>query len=206
MDKIPKLKVVVVGDAGVGKTCLVDKYIDKSFKEDTNQTVVAGSSEVRVLVNDKYVNLNIWDTAGQERYRSMTRQFYRDSNIAFICFDYNVDESVNNIDTWANDIRSYVPDCILYLVATKIDLIRNDDDKIAKENELDDFLERKLNDGFKETFKTSAMTNININELFEAAAKEIDNIEKPIEKQEEEIIDLNTSKKNSNNNDDGKCC
>ena len=171
------LKVILLGDSGVGKTCLINRFIDNTYSEDNNQTVVGNASEVEVDANDKKVKLSIWDTAGQEKFKAITQQFYRDSNIAFVCFDCTDEDSAKHIDTWSDDIQKNTENCVLYLVATKLDLIqKNDDEQKTEEKKLDDFLNSKKSDRFKETFKTSAMDGSGVDDLFKFAAQEIDSI------------------------------
>ena len=111
------------------------------------------------------VQLNIWDTAGQEQYRSISTLYFRDSNIAIICFNYEDKKSMDDIDEWVGFIKSASPECILYLVSTKEDL---NDGSGAVET----FLKDKKSTIFAKTFKTSAKTGFGIEDIFLSAANE----------------------------------
>lgn len=114
------LKVVLLGDSSVGKTTLVNVYCGKNAK-DTKPTIAPGnlSNTVR-LYDGRSVNLDIWDTAGQELYMSIMRQFYRNTNVAVICY---VEENEDHIEQWINRILEEAPDAKLVFVKTKSDLL-----------------------------------------------------------------------------------
>ena len=100
---IPKCKVVLLGESGVGKTCIISRYINGSFDDKSESTNGASyASRVNDYPNlGKSLRLDIWDTAGQERYRSLTKFFYKDAAIAILVYDItrknNCNENLSKI-------------------------------------------------------------------------------------------------------------
>ena len=86
--KFINLKIIFVGDVSVGKTSVIERYINNNFKDDYTCTIQA-EQKTKIINEDSntLVRMNIWDTAGQEKFRSLTRQFYRDCQGAIIVFD-----------------------------------------------------------------------------------------------------------------------
>jgi GTPase SAR1 family protein len=115
------------------------------------------------------VSLNIWDTAGQERYQSISQMFYRDSQIAFVCYD---PENFETIDTWVDQLRSIVSDCIVFLVATKADLLNVADFEAARQKGR----VKAQAIGAERHLITSARTGMGVKELFTEAAKFYDRV------------------------------
>jgi small GTP-binding protein len=159
------IKVILVGSSGVGKTSLINAYFDQPHETDTSPTVAPAFVATTIkLANWKPVELHIWDTAGQERFQSIGGMFYRDSDVAFVCFDR---AAIPTIPEWVARVRKQVADCIIFLVATKQDLI--------PDNEIDGF--RQLGDqlvqqnGAKLFFVTSSARGSGVKELFTEAAK-----------------------------------
>ncbi|KAK8898500.1 hypothetical protein M9Y10_000791 [Tritrichomonas musculus] len=187
-------KVILVGSSGVGKTSLLCRYIKDIFDESINKPTV-GSSYSKVIVENtggQGVELQVWDTAGQEKFRSVASIFYRQAKIALICFDYQDKDSINDIDQWASSVSSIEPECVLYLVATKSDLL-------IDLSELKDFLEKKSST-FTSVFITSAKNNVGITEIFKTMADQ----EVHTENKKNGIpID---PKKNGESQEEKKCC
>ncbi|XP_063412104.1 uncharacterized protein LOC134694928 [Mytilus trossulus] len=121
-----KVKVVVVGDAAVGKTSLAVRFTDNSFIQHYKQTVGASFCSRALDFKDKTVVFNIWDTAGQERFRSLVPMYLRDAGIALAVYDISSHKSFENIESWLLQLQQYGPrDLKCALIGNKIDL---DDD------------------------------------------------------------------------------
>lgn len=118
-----EIKIVLVGNTSVGKTCIVKQETTKTFSENTVSTLGASFvSEVKTI-NDFEVRLQIWDTAGQERYRGMTPMYYRNAQAAIVCYAVDDLTSFEGVDSWVDSIKNNAePDTIIFLVANKIDL------------------------------------------------------------------------------------
>ena len=159
------IKVILVGSSGVGKTSLVSAFFDNPFENQDLPTVAPASCSAVVDVgNGKKVELQIWDTAGQERFQAISQMFYRESHVAFVCFDPKQPEPVEN---WISRVRSEVPTCIIYLVATKCDMLSQEeinDLNVKGQDMMNEF-------SAKHFLVTSAKTSAGVRDLFESAAQ-----------------------------------
>lgn len=103
-------KVVLLGESGVGKTCIIGRYVNDVFDENSIST--SGASYAGKVMNfeeyDKTIKFEIWDTAGQERYRSLTKIFYKDAAAAILVYDITRRESYEEVKNyWYNQIVEY---------------------------------------------------------------------------------------------------
>ena len=164
-DETISLKLILVGCSGVGKTSLVSSYFDNPFENQELPTVAPASCTATIAIEgNRKVNLQIWDTAGQERFQSISQMFYRDSQVAFICYD---SENEDSIEQWVNRVRQSVPECVLFLVTTKADLMTADQQTQAagKGNEYAKKYNCKLH------LLTSAANGLGVKDLFTNAAQ-----------------------------------
>ncbi|XP_021500385.1 ras-related protein Rab-26 isoform X3 [Meriones unguiculatus] len=139
-------KVMLVGDSGVGKTCLLVRFKDGAFLAGTFISTVGIDFRNKVLdVDGMKVKLQIWDTAGQERFRSVTHAYYRDAHALLLLYDITNKDSFDNIQVDSTQERA---------------VKREDGEKLAKEYGLP-FME------------TSAKTGLNVDLAFTAIAKEL---------------------------------
>ncbi|KAM5198446.1 ras-related protein Rab-26 isoform 15-T15 [Hipposideros larvatus] len=161
-------KVMLVGDSGVGKTCLLVRFKDGAFLAGTFISTVGIDFRNKVLdVDGMKVKLQIWDTAGQERFRSVTHAYYRDAHALLLLYDVTNKASFDNIQAWLTEIQEYAQhNVVLMLLGNKVDsaqervVKREDGEKLAKEYGLP-FME------------TSAKTGLNVDLAFTAIAKEL---------------------------------
>jgi small GTP-binding protein len=117
------LKVVVVGDSGVGKTSFLCRFVHHTFEEDAPPTLGVEFHSKIVYSDDRSIQLQLWDTAGQELFRSVTRGYYRGAAAGLILFDLTSRDSFDSVKVWVRDIRSVArPDVILVLIGNKSDL------------------------------------------------------------------------------------
>eukprot|EP00163_Fabomonas_tropica_P001689 TRINITY_DN1124_c0_g4_i1.p1 TRINITY_DN1124_c0_g4~~TRINITY_DN1124_c0_g4_i1.p1 ORF type:complete len:207 (-),score=41.81 TRINITY_DN1124_c0_g4_i1:514-1134(-) len=116
-------KIVVIGHAGVGKTCLVLRYVHGTFQSDTLSTIGASFLTKKIVIGNTKLNLQIWDTAGQERFRSMAPMYYRGSSAAILAFDLTSEESFQEMKKWVTELQSRIEhDIILAIACCKVDL------------------------------------------------------------------------------------
>ncbi|KAF3549378.1 hypothetical protein DY000_02002953 [Brassica cretica] len=94
------LKVIVLGDSGVGKTSLMNQYVHKKFSLQYKATIGADFVTKELQIGDKLVTLQIWDTAGQERFQSLGAAFYRGADCCALVHDVNVAKSFDSLETW----------------------------------------------------------------------------------------------------------
>ncbi|CEM34834.1 unnamed protein product [Vitrella brassicaformis CCMP3155] len=97
------LKVIILGDSGVGKTSLMNQYVNKKFTNQYKATIGADFLTKEVMIDDKLVTLQIWDTAGQERFQSLGVAFYRGADCCVLVFDLTNPKSFENLDSWREE-------------------------------------------------------------------------------------------------------
>ena len=195
-----KCKVIFVGDSSVGKSCIINRYINDSFQ---NQVVTLGcNSLLKTITIDKYnIKFDIWDTAGMEKFRSLNAQFYKDANIVIFVYEIINLNSFNSIKNyWYNDvIENSNKNVILGLIGNKSDLYL-ENEEVSEEDA------RNYANEINAVFKlTSALNGSGINELFEILAKEyikkyknnmlIGNLNDNKPKLEKQILKKKTTKK-----------
>ena len=175
-------KLIVIGDSGVGKSCLTNNAVKNIFDDAYNATVGFEFFTFNVKVNDKIVKLQIWDTCGQELYRSLITNFYRNSSLAIIVYAINSKISFENIDMWLKELRTHAsPDAKVFLIGNKADLEQNRE--VTKEQGEQFCKDNKIN-GFMEA---SAKTGLNAQNIFIEAAETLYEDYLKYEKKKEEI-------------------
>ncbi|KAL7719931.1 Rab family GTPase [Entamoeba marina] len=115
------MKICLIGDLSVGKTCIVSRLVKNHFNDEEKATVAASFMTTSLTYDDKTYDISIWDTAGQEKYRSMVGMYYRGSSGAIIVYDITSDASFKHVETWCKDLRDAVPDVAIALVGNKMD-------------------------------------------------------------------------------------
>jgi small GTP-binding protein len=125
-------KIIVVGNSGVGKSCLSLKATKGLFEEEFLSTMGFEFYSFYIKINKSIVKLQIWDTCGQEVYRSLISNFYRNSSVAILVYAINDRKSFEDIDVWTKQIKNLSsPDCKVFLIGNKADLV--DSRKVTKE-------------------------------------------------------------------------
>jgi len=97
------LKVIILGDSGVGKTSLMNQYVHKKFSNQYKATIGADFLTKEVMIDDKLVTLQIWDTAGQERFQSLGVAFYRGADSCVLVYDIVEGKSFDNLESWMDE-------------------------------------------------------------------------------------------------------
>ena len=116
-------KLVLLGNSGVGKSSLVNRYINKRFSESMEVTVGVGYHHEKMKLPDgSTINLDIWDTGGQERYRALMPLYYREASAAIICYDVSNYSSFEACEYWYRELKQSEPECLIFLVGNKDDL------------------------------------------------------------------------------------
>ena len=162
-------KLVLVGDSGVGKSCILHQFIYNRFRKNTTQTIGVDFSAKNVHIDNQEIKLQIWDTAGQEKFRSVARSYYRGAIGIIIVYDITKVESFQHIATWLADARNAArSECSVCVVGNKGDLedqrvVRTEDGKLfSTENNL-------------LFFECYALTGDNIDEIFNEISRHIFN-------------------------------
>ena len=211
--ELETLKIVLIGESGVGKTSIISQFIDQIFQND-QQSTIGGAFSTRTIKcgNGKILKLEIWDTAGQERYRSVTKMFYKDANAAILVYDITNKYSFEELQNyWMGQVKESSPkNIILAVVANKSDLIELEvvDEEMARQFAKDNNAMFSL---------TSAKELAQIESLFLEIAKKYSGSETAMtleEKEEEEEYrrtrkeSVKITKDTQNKNSDKKkgCC
>ncbi len=182
-------KVIVIGDSGVGKSCLTNSAVKNTFEESYNATVGFEFFTFNVRMFDKVIKLQIWDTCGQELYRSLITNFYRNSSLAIIVYAVNSRESFEDLEMWLRELRTHSnPDAKVFLIGNKIDL---EDERQVTTEEGEAFSKGNKFDIFMES---SAKTGLNAQNIFLLAAKKLyDNYTDYNSIHEREYSDINSN-------------
>ena len=157
------IKITLLGNPGVGKTCIISRYVDNTFVENNESTIGANFSEKTIKRGNKEVTLNIWDTAGQEKFHSLGKHFYKDSYVVILVYDITNQESLDSLKTmWYPDLKKYGEKYqVLAVVGNKCDLYESDN--LADEEQAKAFA-KEINGTF---MLTSAKTGDGIDKLFD---------------------------------------
>ena len=159
-------KIIVIGEPGVGKSCLTGRATKNVFNPEYSNTIGFEFLTFNLKLDDKHIKLQIWDTCGQEAYKSLITNFYRNASLAMIVYSIDNRQSFLHVKNWLNEIRAKSnPDIKIVLIGNKADLEEKreitfeEGQKYKEENELLFFRE------------ASAKSGLNSKEIFEEAAK-----------------------------------
>ena len=170
MDEPENVKVVLLGESGVGKTSIITQFTTNQFNPRCPTSVSAQftSKIVKFPQFDKSIKFDIWDTVGQEKYRSLAKIFYKDAKIIILVYDITTDFSFKALkDFWYKETLNFADnDPIFAIVANKIDLY----EKQTVDNKDGKAFAEEINALFQ---TTSALSNSGINNLFENLGKKI---------------------------------
>ena len=158
------IKVTLIGDSSVGKTCIINKYCKGLFDSEVDSTLGANYSQKKLEKNGKKIRLDLWDTAGQEKYRAIGRHFYKESYIVCLVYDITNKQSFESLKTiWYPELKEYGEKYkIIALIGNKIDRYL---EETVSEEEGKKFAE-EINAVFK---RTSALSDSDtgISDLFD---------------------------------------
>ena len=159
-----KAKTVIVGDAGVGKTCIAKRAFSGQFDQFSEPTMGSDFHEGIIETETRKFRFEIWDTAGQEVYRSLAPVFFKDAVIAILMYDVTKPSTLETLDEFYNVIQDRAPNCFCAVVGNKIDLPR-----VVKAEQGQEYAKKIGSTLFMET---SALTGEGVNDLFQALASE----------------------------------
>ena len=148
-------KLIVIGDSGVGKSCLTTQATKNVFEESYNATIGFEFFTFNIKLNGKIIKLQIWDTCGQELYRSLITNFYRNSSLAIIVYSVTERMTFENVDLWFKELRTHSsPNVKVFLIGNKIDLVderkiqTEEGEKYAEQYKINKFIEASAKSGF----------------------------------------------------------
>lgn len=160
-------KLLLIGDSGVGKSCLLLQFADNTYTESYISTIGVDFKIKTIELDGKKIKLQIWDTAGQERFRTITAAYYRGAHGIIVVYDVTDQESFNNVRQWMTEIDRYASDNVnRLLVGNKCDLTTKKMIDYATAKELAD----SMGIAFLET---SAKNSTNVEQAFLTMASEI---------------------------------
>jgi len=162
-------KLLLIGDSGVGKSCLLLRFADDTYTESYISTIGVDFKIRTIELNGKTIKLQIWDTAGQERFRTITSSYYRGAHGIIVVYDVTDQVSFNNVKQWLQEIDRYACENVnKLLVGNKSDLVTK---KVVDMNTAKEFA-----DGLGIPFlETSAKNATNVEQAFILMATEIKN-------------------------------
>ena len=166
-EELINYKIIMVGDSGVGKTCILMRAVNNKFTESYQATIGFEFLLMYFQVNKVKIKLQIWDTCGQEIYRSLIQGFYRNTTATILVFSKTNRSSFDNLGMWIKDIKNNTEqDMPIFLLGNKCD---EENNKIEITNEEAEEITKQYN--LKYFSETSAKTGYKINNVFEEVAK-----------------------------------
>ncbi|KRX02412.1 P-loop containing nucleoside triphosphate hydrolase [Pseudocohnilembus persalinus] len=116
-------KYIIIGDSGVGKSCVLLQFLEKKFKHDHDSTIGVEFGSKILPVNNRQIKLQVWDTAGQESFKSITRSYYRGSICCLLVYDVTNRDSFESLQKWKEEIKQSANEKItIMLIGNKTDL------------------------------------------------------------------------------------
>lgn len=161
------VKLLLIGDSGVGKSCLLLRFSDDSFTT-SFITTIGIDFKIRTIEEDgKRLKLQIWDTAGQERFRTITTAYYRGAMGILLVYDVTDEQSFNNIRNWMRQIQQHASESVnKVLIGNKCDML----DKKVVETSRGQALADEFGIKF---YETSAKKNLNVDQAFTDIARDV---------------------------------
>lgn len=160
-------KLLLIGDSGVGKSCLLIRFADDTYTESYISTIGVDFKIRTIELEGKTVKLQIWDTAGQERFRTITSSYYRGAHGIIIVYDVTDQESFDNVKQWLHEIDRYATDDVNKL------LVGNKSDLTSKKVVTYEAAKEFADSVGMEFLETSAKNATNVEKAFMAMATQI---------------------------------
>ena len=161
---VTRHKIIFVGDAGVGKTSIINRIVDNPFNEAYEMSIGVDFMSKNLRYHGQNIKLQIWDSAGQEKYKGLIPSYVRNSSIVFVVYDISSKTSFNNVPSWISFIKS-IENTTIILCANKTDLTTRE----VPKNEGEQFAQKE---GIA-FFEVCAKTNENIKLMFYTAIADL---------------------------------
>ena len=166
--EIPKYKLIFLGDQSVGKSCILNRFLNDTFIEDYQATIGLDFQSKNVQIDNQDIHLLLYDTAGQEKFRSLIPMYTRDANIILLVYDITNKESFENLSLWLKDLTNInFDEAIICIVANKIDLNEKrvvnleEGEKFAEEHDfIFQEISAKTGEGFSDLFYKNSFEQI----------------------------------------------
>ncbi|OBA19894.1 ras-domain-containing protein [Metschnikowia bicuspidata var. bicuspidata NRRL YB-4993] len=169
------VKLVLLGEAAVGKSSLVLRFVSNDFQENKEPTIGAAFLTQKCTVGDRTIKYEIWDTAGQERFASLAPMYYRNAQAALVVYDITKPASFIKARHWVKELHEQASkDITIALVGNKYDLVANDNDSedSLRKVTVEEGQALAEEEGLL-FFETSAKSSHNVNDVFVAIGSKI---------------------------------
>jgi len=161
------IKLLMIGDSGVGKSCLLLRFADDSFTTSFITTIGIDFKIKTVEIDGKKLKLQIWDTAGQERFRTITKAYYRSAMGILLVYDVTDRQTFYNVRNWIQSIEQNAEDNVQkILIGNKCDMVKDRDVSFDEGQKMADEYRIKF-------FETSARTDTNVRDIFLSISSDI---------------------------------
>jgi small GTP-binding protein len=160
------IKIVLVGQTRVGKSCILDRQLNGTFEGQMPNTIGTALATTIIETPEGVFRLQLWDTAGQEQYIALASLYYRNAHIALLVFDLTRRDTLLALERWAAEVRERAPARIsLVLIGNKCDL------DTTRQIHLEEILQFRKKIGASQYFETSAKTGLGVDQLFRSIVK-----------------------------------
>ena len=158
--EIPKYKLIFLGDQGVGKSCILNRFMNGTFTEEYQATIGLDFQSKNVQIDNQDIHLLLYDTAGQEKFRSLIPMYTRDANIILLVYEVTSKDSFLHLNHWLNDLTTVKKDEVIFVVVgnktdleDKREVSREEGEQFAKDNDyLFAEVSAKYGEGFEDLF------------------------------------------------------
>ena len=158
--EIPKYKLIFLGDQGVGKSCILNRFMNNTFTEEYQATIGLDFQSKNVQIDNQDIHLLLYDTAGQEKFRSLIPMYTRDANIILLVYEVTSKDSFLHLNHWLNDLTTVKKDEVIFVVVgnktdleDKREVSREEGEQFAKDNDyLFAEVSAKTGEGFPDLF------------------------------------------------------
>ncbi|KAI8058325.1 small GTPase superfamily [Syncephalis plumigaleata] len=184
---------MLIGEAAVGKSSLVQRFVNNEFQENKEPTIGAAFLTQKTYVEDKVIKFEIWDTAGQERFHSLAPMYYRNAQAAVVVYDVTRAPSLDRAKSWIKELqRQANPNIVIALAGNKVDLVSESDQGLHNDEDHHDEEHHEDGEDMPITrqvsaeearvyadeagllfFETSAKLDLNVQEMFNEIARKI---------------------------------